>query len=193
MSRINDREVHMQENSVLNVARSVSSGDIFGNDRDLDKLAEQDKKSKLNQAIHDKQESLSKHEELLKQYHDEMVSDLNDCEIMPVFSNILIKPYSTNPFQKIEKVGNLIVDTGGYTPEYKSNETGEWEEMEQDIQVANVIEVGPECKYVKPGDAVFYRKISAIPIPFYKLGFYTINEHSVFQIVNVGLTKRLKG
>jgi len=49
--------------------------------------------------INDKQESLDKHEELLKKYHDEMVSDLNQCEIVPAFSNVLIKPFDSNPFQ----------------------------------------------------------------------------------------------
>ena len=193
MSRVNGKNVYMQNASKLDVANSISDGDVFADDRDLDKMAMTDKKAKLNQAIADKQESFDKHEDLLKEYHNKMVADLNQCEILPNYSNVLIKPYATNPFQQIKREGNIIVDTGGYAPEYKSTDTGEWEEEEQKICVANVIEVGPECKYVKPGDAVFYYKINAIPIPFYKLGFYSINEHSILQLVNVGLTKRIKG
>ena len=191
MPIVNGREVHMQDTSKLNVANAVANGnDIYADDKMLDKLADIDRRNRLQQMINDKQESLDKHEELLKKYHDEMVSDLNQCEIVPAFSNVLIKPFDSNPFQQIKKVGNLIVDTGGYTPEYKSNDTGEWEEEEQRIKVATVIEVGPECKYVKPGDAVFYQFTAGIPIPFYKQGFYSINEHSILQIVNVGLNKR---
>lgn len=193
MPTINGAQVHMQDASSLDVARAVSNGnDLYADDQMLDNIAATEAKSKLAQAVADKEEDLKKHEDLLKKYHDEMVSDLNQCEIVPAYSNVLIKPYDTNPFQEIKRVGSIIVDTGGYAPEYKSTDTGEWEEEKQMIGVATVIETGPECKYVKPGDAVFYQKISGIPIPFYKQGFYSINEHSILQVVNVGLTKRMK-
>lgn len=191
MPTVNGAQVHMQDASTLNMATQVANGnEIYADDRMLDKMADNDKRAKLQQMIDDKKQSLDAHEDLLKKYHDEMVSDLNQCEIVPAYSNVLIKPFDSNPFQQIKKVGNLIVDTGGYTPEYKSNDSGEWEEEEQRIGVATVIEAGPECKYVKPGDAVFYQNTSIVPIPFYKQGFYSINEHSIMQIVNVGLTQR---
>lgn len=193
MPTVNGKQVHMQDANKLNMINNISpEGDVYADDRMLDKMADIDRRSKLQQMINDKQESLDKHEDLLKRYHEEMVSDLNQCEIKPTYSNVLIKPFDSNPFQQIKKVGNLIVDTGGYTPEYKSNDTGEWEEEESYILVGTVIEVGPECTNVRPGDSVFYTKTSAIPIPFYKQGFYSINEHSILQIVNVGLTERFK-
>ena len=192
MAKVNGYEAHLQDASILNVANKVSEGEIFADDRNLDELADMDRRSKLQQMINDKVEVLNKHEDLLKKYHEEMVSDLNQCEIVPAYSNVLIKPFDSNPFQQIKKSGNLIIDTGGYTPEYKSTDSGEWEEEKQTIGVATVIEVGPECKYVRPGDCVFYQNITSIPIPFYKQGFYSINEHSIMQIVNVGLTERFK-
>ena len=192
MAKVNGYEAHLQDASILNVANKVSEGEIFADDRKLDELADMDRRSKLQQMINDKVEDLNKHEDLLKKYHEEMVSDLNQCEIVPAYSNVLIKPFDSNPFQQIKKSGNLIIDTGGYTPEYKSTDSGEWEEEKQTIGVATVIEVGPECKYVRPGDCVFYQNITSIPIPFYKQGFYSINEHSIMQIVNVGLTERFK-
>lgn len=193
MPIVNGREVHMQDASKLSVANAIADGnDIYADDKMLDKMADIDRRSRLQQMINDKKESLDKHQALLQKYHDEMVSDLNQCEIVPAYSNVLIKPFDSNPFQQIKKVGNVIVDTGGYTPEYKSNDSGEWEQEEQRIGVATVIEVGPECKYVKPGDAIFYQNTARIPIPFYKQGFYSINEHSILQIVNVGLSKRFK-
>ena len=192
MAKVNGYEENLQDASILNVANKVSEGEIFADDRNLDELADIDRRSKLQQMINDKVEDLNKHEDLLKKYHEEMVSDLNQCEIVPAYSNVLIKPFDSNPFQQIKKSGNLIIDTGGYTPEYKSTDSGEWEEEKQTIGVATVIEVGPECKYVRPGDCVFYQNITSIPIPFYKQGFYSINEHSIMQIVNVGLTERFK-
>ena len=192
MPKVNGYEAHLQDASILDVANKITEGEIYADDRNLDKLADIDRRSKLQQMIDDKIEDLNKHEDLLKKYHDEMVSDLNQCEIVPAYSNVLIKPFDSNPFQQIKKEGNLIIDTGGYTPEYKSNDSGEWEEERQTIGVATVIEVGPECKYVQPGDCIFYQNITAIPIPFYKQGFYSINEHSIMQIVNVGLTERFK-
>lgn len=192
MAKVNGYEAHLQDASILNVANKVSEGEIFADDRNLDELADMDRRSKLQQMINDKVEDLNKHEDLLKKYHEEMVSDLNQCEIVPAYSNVLIKPFDSNPFQQIKKSGNLIIDTGGYTPEYKSTDSGEWEEEKQTIGVATVIEVGPECKYVRPGDCVFYQNITSIPIPFYKQGFYSINEHSIMQIVNVGLMERFK-
>lgn len=192
MAKVNGYEAHLQDASILNVANKVSEGEIFADDRNLDELADMDRRSKLQQMINDKVEDLNKHEDLLKKYHEEMVSDLNQCEIVPAYSNVLIKPFDSNPFQQIKKSGNLIIDTGGYTPEYKSTDSGEWEEEKQTIGVATVIEIGPECKYVRPGDCVFYQNITSIPIPFYKQGFYSINEHSIMQIVNVGLTERFK-
>ena len=192
MPKVNGYEAHLQDASILDVANKITEGEIYADDRNLDKLADMDRRSKLQQMIDDKIEDLNKHEDLLKKYHDEMVSDLNQCEIVPAYSNVLIKPFDSNTFQQIKKQGNLIIYTGVYTPEYKSNDSGEWEEERQTIGVATVIEVGPECKYVKPGDCVFYQNITAIPIPFYKQGFYSINEHSIMQIVNVGLTERFK-
>ena len=146
MPKVNGYEAHMQDASILDVTNKISEGEVYADDKNLDKLADMDRRSKLQQMIDDKIEDLNKHEDLLKKYHDEMVSDLNQCEIVPAYSNVLIKPFDSNPFQQIKKQGNLIIDTGGYAPEYKSNDSGEWEEERQTIGVATVIEVGPECK-----------------------------------------------
>ena len=118
--------------------------------------------------------------------------DLEQLEIKPNYEGVLIKPYEQNPFQQIKKEGNIITDTGGLIPQYKSNETGEWEEEEAFVRVGLVIDVGPTCKYVKEGDVVFWRKPSECVIPFFKQGFVQVNEHSIMTIVNQGLTERFK-
>ena len=142
---------------------------------------------------------------LLKE--DTLLIDADPQRSIEVFTNIRANENIELIFNTVSKFGSslgkevkslqnkyssIIIDTGGYTPEYKSTDSGEWEEERQTIGVATVIEVGPECKYVQPGDCIFYQNITAIPIPFYKQGFYSINEHSIMQIVNVGLTERFK-
>ena len=107
MPKVNGKEAHMQDASILNVTNQISDGEVFADDRNLDKLADIDRRSKLQQMIDDKIEDLNKHEDLLKKYHEEMVSDLNQCEIVPAYSNVLIKPFDSNPFQQIKKEGNL--------------------------------------------------------------------------------------
>ena len=84
----------------------------------------------------------------------------------------------------------LIIDTGGLAPQYKNTDNGQIEEEEQFIKVGVVQEVGPECKYLKAGDAVFYSKPSAIPVPFYKQKLIQVNETRILAAVNENLSKR---
>ena len=166
----------------------------MGDEPTVEEMINKQKAEKFNTQVEDYIEKFDKHSELLKQYTESIKNNMNSVEIKPMFSRVLVKPFEQNPFQqiKIDKKSGLIIDMGGMTPTYKSNDSGEWEEEKQTIGVATVIEVGPECKYVRPGDCVFYQNITSIPIPFYKQGFYSINEHSIMQIVNVGLTERFK-
>mgnify|MGYP006988889801 FL=1 len=86
----------------------------------------------------------------------------------------------------------LIIDLGGMKPQYKSNETGEWEEEESFIHVGAVFDAGPECKWIKDGDIVMWTKPSEMPIPFYRQNIYMIPEQRVLCVVNSGLTDRFK-
>ena len=62
--------------------------------------------------------------------------------------------------------------------------------MAQFIRTGCVQEVGPECNYIKPGDVIFYRKDTAVPVPFFKQGFMSLAENQVIAVVNEGLTER---
>ena len=75
-------------------------------------------------------------------------------------------------------------------PLYKSNETGQIEEEDAYIHVGTVIEVGPDVKYVRQGDAVMWTAPTEIPIPFYKQGLVLVNEQSIMTAVNEGLSAR---
>ena len=85
----------------------------------------------------------------------------------------------------------IITDTGGLTPEYKSEEDGLIHEEEELIKVGMVVETGYKCEFLKKGDLVFYNAMaSAIQVPFYKLGLVAVNEQRIIAVVNDDITAR---
>lgn len=145
--------------------------------------------AKFNNEVDRITEKMSKYVDEVKQSKQGLNGG---AEIIPMRDYLLVEPFKTNPFQQIVKdyKTGIVLDLGGYTPEWKSNDTGEIEEAEQWMRVATVIETGPECKFIKPGDAIFYSKPSEVTIPFYKHGFCVVQEARVFAVVNEGLTER---
>ena len=196
--RENGMEVNLAKTKNVKLAEQTvgleSGAQIFqmGDAPSIEELAKDKAREEFNDQVDEYVEKLNKHQELLDQYKEEFIGDLNKLEIAPLYEGILIKPFDENPFQRIKKEGNLIVDLGGQKPQYKSNHTGEWEEEESFIHTGLVIEVGPAVKYVKDGDIVMWRKPSETPVPFYKQGFVLVNEHSIMTTVNEGLTERFK-
>ena len=107
------------------------------------------------------------------------------------YLHVLFQDGNDNPFQKIKVENGLIIDTGGYTPHTQLNEqTGRYEEQKQFIVTGCVIEVGPEVKYLKEGDVIFYRIDTAVPVPFFKQGFVSLAESQIIAVVNEGLQDR---
>ena len=199
MARINGHEVNLNKTDAMKVYETAAGIESDGREmfnmsanRDLKNIIEDNAKAKFNEKVDEYVSKLEEHEKLLEQYTESLTEDLNQLEIRPLYEGVLIKPLAQNPFQKIKKVGNIIMDTGGLIPEYKSKETGEWEEEESFIHYGVVQEVGPTCKYLKEGDVVMWRKPSETPVPFFKQGLVLVNEHSIMITVNVGLADRFK-
>ena len=199
MARIEGHEVNLNKTDAMKVYETVAGVESEGREmfnmsanRDLDNMVEDNAKAKFNEKVDEYVAKLDEHEKLLQEYTESLASDLNKLEIKPLYEGVLIKPLAQNPFQKIKREGLIITDTGGLTPEYKSRETGEWEEEESFIHYGVVQEVGPTCKYLKEGDVVMWRKPSETPVPFYKQGLVLVNEHSIMITVNVGLAERFK-
>lgn len=194
MTKINGENVSGVLTSNEKIARQVSgleSGATFNtNEQSIESMAKAEAISKFNQKVDEYVDKLEKHEQQLQKNANKLADDLNGVEAVPLYEGVLIKPFNENPFQRIKKEGNLIVDTGGLIPEYKSREDGEWHEEEKFIRVGVVIEVGPTCKYVKESDIVMWRKPSETPIPFYKQGWVQVNEHSLLTAFNTKLSKR---
>lgn len=185
-------ELNSNEKLALSLTGMEGTGEHFIlNGQSADRLLHQEKRQKFNAAVDEVENKFAKHQETLENYAKDIAKDINGVEIMPMFGYALIKPFDSNPFQKLEisKTG-IITDLGGFAPTYKSNETGETEESEQYIRVGTVIEVGHKCEFLKPGDVVFYTIASECLVPFYKFGFVVVNENRIMAVVNEKLTER---
>lgn len=148
--------------------------------------------NKFNEQVDKWNEKFEQHSTNIKEFAENINNNVENIEIMPIGNYILVKQFEENPFQKIirDSKSGLIIDTGGFAPEYKNTDNGQIEEEKSFIFVGVIQEIGPECKWCKPGDAVFYTKPSAVPVPFYKQNLQLINETRVLAVVNEGLTER---
>lgn len=157
----------------------------------LDSLIKKEKARKFNSEVEKYNEKLEQNNKDFEESQDKIEYDISKAEIKPMFSRILVQPFKVNPFQKMKIENGLIIDTGGYTPHTQLNEqTGRYEEQKQFIVTGCVIEVGPEVKYLKEGDVIFYRIDTAVPVPFFKQGFISLAENQIIAVVNEGLQDR---
>lgn len=157
----------------------------------LDSLIKKEKARKFNSEVEKYNEKLEQNNKDFKESQDKVEYDISKAEIKPMFSRILVQPFKVNPFQKMKVENGLIIDTGGYTPHSQLNEqTGRYEEQKQFIVTGCVVEVGPEVKYLKEGDVIFYRVDTAVPVPFFKQGFVSLAESQIIAVVNEGLQDR---
>lgn len=163
------------------------------NEGDIDELITKEKKIQFNNEVDKHVEELKHQQEVIEEYQKGISEKVNTIEIKPLFNRILVKPFACNPFQKLTIENGIITDIGGMNPNIEFNrDTGEYQERDQNIIVATVVEVGPECKYVEVGDTVFYLKGLPTPVPFFKQGFWTIKEENLIAVVNEGLSERFK-
>lgn len=190
---INGRDVNLTPTSNEKVSKVIGSEesksfvvskDTVENNTVLENITKQ--KEDVNEYLND----LDSYNEQLESEQKDF--DLSTLEMKPLYEGIIIKPYITNPFQRIKKEGGLIVDLGGKSPQYKSHEDGQIHEEEAFIKVGKVIEIGSKCAYTKVGDIVMWRKPSETMIPFYRQGFVLVNEHSIMALFNSDLTKRFE-
>ena len=157
----------------------------------IDALVEKEKSRKFNSEVEQYNEQLEKNNQDFKDSQEKIEYDINKAEIKPMFARILVQPFKVNPFQQMKVEKGLIIDAGGYTPHAQFNEqSGKYEEQKQFIVTGCVIEVGPEVKYLKEGDVIYYRVDTAVPVPFFKQGFVSLAESQIIAVVNEGLQDR---
>ena len=155
-------------------------------------VIEQRRVKEFNKQVDNYVEKLNEHAANLEEYSKQIAENVENIEIMPIGPYIIVKLFDENPFQRIvrDDKSGLILDLGGQKPQYKNTDNGQIEEEENFIKVGVVQEVGPECKYIQPGDTIFTSKPSLTPIPFYKQNLYQLAENRVMAVVNEGLTER---
>ena len=160
-------------------------------ENNIDTLIKKEKVNKCNSQVEAYEEALEENNKKTEQAQNEVQYDIEKAELKPMFSRIIVKPLAHNPFQKVQIKGSLIVDAGGYTPHAELNPiSGQYEEQKEFIVTGCVVEVGPETKYLKEGDVVYYRRDTVVPVPFFKQGLVSLAENQVIAVVNEGLTER---
>lgn len=163
---------------------------IVVNGKSADIILAEEKKGKFNTQVDEYVDKFEKHNKALENYAEELSKDINGLEILPMSSYALIKPFESNPFQRVKVESGIITDLGGFTPTYKSHEDGQIHEEEQFIHVGTVIDTGWKCEFLKAGDVVFYTTASEAMIPFFKQGFVVVAESRIMAVVNEKLTER---
>lgn len=173
-------------------ARGVNDSLVFNmSENTIDNLIQKEKASKFNSEVEQYNERLEKNNKDFEESKDKINYDIEKAEIKPMFNRVLVQQFKVNPFQKMEIKGGIIVDTGGYNPHTQFNQqSGKYEEQDQFIVTGCVVEVGPETKYLKEGDVIYFRKDTAVPVPFFKQGFVSLGESQIIAVVNEGLQDR---
>ena len=116
----------------------------------------------------------------------EINKKLETLEMLPMMNKIILQPYPVNPYRKVVE-GSLIVD---YTGAFKNPDSGEDDKLQELVGCAKVIEVGPECKYLKPGDDVYYDTRTVYPVPFMSMGYRLTSEPQILCVLNEKLKER---
>ena len=163
---------------------------VVVNGKSADIILAEEKKGRFNTKVDEYVDKFEKHNKALESYAKELSKDINGLEILPMGSYALIKPFESNPFQRVKVESGIITDLGGYTPTYKSHEDGQIHEEEQFIHVGTVIDTGWKCEFLKAGDVVFYTTASEAMVPFFKQGFVVVAESRIMAVVNEKLTER---
>lgn len=189
-----DVRLKMTDNEKLAVnalGTDVERATINMSENTIDNLIQKENTAKFNDQLEQYKAQLEENKKTLDEAQSQVQYDINQAEIKPMFSRILVKPFKVNPFQRMERAGSIIVNAGGYTPHAEINPmTGKYEEQKQFIVTGCVVEVGPDTKYLREGDVIYYRVDTSVPVPFLAQGFISLDEKQVIAVVNEGLTER---
>lgn len=180
-----------REKFAQSISGNVDNLSFAMNENNIEDMINNEKKNKFNNEVDNHIEELEAQKKTIEKYQEEIQKDFSKIEIKPLFNRIIVKPFVCNPFQKITVENGIITDIGGLNPDIQFNDmTGQLEERDQMITVGTVVEVGPDCEYVREGDTVFYMKNLPTPVPFFKQGFWTLKEENLIAVVNEGLNDR---
>lgn len=159
-----------------------------GEAKSLEELKAQKAREEFNKAYEEVEEEiankLAKAEEKTKKAERYLNS-----EIVPVNNYILVRPFSENPFDKLETTESGIILTP-LDGEFMNPDTGNKDTKQKLERVAEVIEVNPNCKHIKVGDVIMYRFMQGVPVPFFHQGLEVVAETQILVVINEGLRER---
>ena len=185
--RKNNLKNKMSTNKAADVMQQISQEGIVGNgkmnnvsdgnvqmmsDETFDNYEESliaDHNSKVDEQI----EKWDKQMEELNEQTKSLLATFEDIDIRPWGMYLLVKPYEKNPFTRMRKLDNGFV-VPEFDPHFKSQDTGEIEEMQRMSIFAVVVEVSPDVKGIRKGDIIMYNRHEGVPIPFYSQGFEVV-------------------
>ena len=124
--------------------------------------------------------------ELQKEKQKEIEEKLQTLELLPLGNKIILLPYPENPYKKIID-GSIIVE---YNGAFMNPDSGEKDQLKTLIGCAKVIEVGPECKFLVPGDDIYYDTRTTYPVPFMSMGYQLTSEPQILCVLNSNLKTR---
>lgn len=107
-------------------------------------------------------------------------------EIKPIASRVLLRAMEINPYMSVTTEAGLILTQG----QFDNPDSGERDMKDFPVQCAEVIEVGPECRWIKPGDHVMVTLGSLTPIPFKGEILWSTSEINVLTVMADDLEKR---
>lgn len=188
----------MKNNPLSMTQQEKMAQDLIGQDsvnfnmaQDINKVIHVERINKLNDQVDEYADRFQQHVTDLQNTANQLGDDFEKLEIKPIGNRILVKPFEQNPFQRIKvNKSGLVTDLGGFAPEFKNTDNGKTEVAEQFIQTGAIQEIGPEVKWLKPGDVVFYRKDTVVPVPFFRCGFVMLAETQIMAAVNENLEER---
>ena len=111
----------------------------------------------------------------------------NALELKPIYKNIIVDVYDENPYLNKQTEDGLELNS-----DFINSDSGQVEAKKLVIECAKVVEVGPDCEFVKPGDDVMINLNSISPIPFMGNCYWLLDEHAVKAVIAEGLTERFK-
>ncbi len=163
---------------------------VMNEGKTLDDATNEAATEAFNKAVKKREEQMNAHIERELEAGRKMTAKMDSMEIVPMTRYVLVRPYEKNPFEALEEKGGIIIAKPDGS--FKNPDTGE-EDTEYNFSVqADVIEVGPECTYVKEGDVVYYRRACGVPIPFFRQGFEVVDERQIHVVINEHVKERFE-
>lgn len=157
----------------------------------LDEATQQLAKEKYNEAVQDATNRYAGNIEKTLEKSKEIIEQSEQLQIFPLSGNILLRPYSENPFKVMKETeSGLIIP--GFDGGFQNPDSGEKDKLPEAAIWADVIEVSPgeARKYLKEGDVVLFRNRSQTPVPFLGNGFCATHLNNILAVVNTDLVER---